>query len=41
MYGTAINNGLSKLNKYYSQFDEKPAYIIALGMSCSITLWPF
>jgi hypothetical protein len=36
-YRTAINDRLSKLNKYYSQFDEKPAYIIALGISCSIT----
>jgi len=30
-YQTAINNGLEKLNKYYSRFDEKPAYILALG----------
>jgi hypothetical protein len=32
-YRTAINDGLAKLNKYYSQFDEKPAYILALGKS--------
>ena len=31
MYRNAINNGLEKLNKYYSRFDEKPAYILALG----------
>jgi hypothetical protein len=31
VYQTAINNGLAKLNKYYSQFDEKPAYILALS----------
>jgi len=31
-YCTAINDGLSKLNKYYSQFDEKPAYVLALSM---------
>jgi hypothetical protein len=31
-YRTAINDGLAKLNKYYSRFDEKPAYILALGM---------
>jgi hypothetical protein len=30
-YQTAINDGLAKLNKYYSRFDEKPAYILALG----------
>lgn len=29
----AIDDGLVKLKKYYSQFDEKLAYIIALGMS--------
>ena len=29
----AINDGLAKLSKYYSWFDEKPAYVIALGMS--------
>ena len=29
----AINDGLAKLKKYYFWFDEKPAYIIALGMS--------
>ena len=40
-YRTAINNRLAKLNKYYSRFDEKPAYIIALGMSCSVLLRPF
>jgi len=40
-YRTAINNGLAKLNKYYSRFDEKPAYILALGKSCSMTLRPF
>jgi hypothetical protein len=27
-----INDGLEKLNKYYSWFDEKPMYVIALGM---------
>jgi len=30
-YQMAINNGLKKLNKYYLWFDEKPAYILALG----------
>jgi hypothetical protein len=31
-YRTVINDGLTKLNKYYSRFDEKPAYILALSM---------
>jgi len=35
IYRTAINDGLAKLNKYYSRFDEKPAYILALGISHS------
>lgn len=36
-YRTAIDDGLSKLNKYYSRFDEKPAYVLALSM-CSFEL---
>jgi hypothetical protein len=32
IYRDAINDGLSKLNKYYSRFDEKPAYVLALGL---------
>ena len=35
MYRSAIKDGLSKLNKYYSRFDEKPAYILALSMLIS------
>jgi len=30
-YHDAINDGLEKINKYYSRFDEKPAFILALG----------
>ena len=30
IYHGALNNGLSKLWKYYSQFDEKPVYILVL-----------
>jgi hypothetical protein len=30
LYKNAINDGLAKLNKYYSRFDEKPGYILAL-----------
>ena len=37
VYGPAIEDGLAKLNKYYSRFDEKPAYILALGMLISIS----
>jgi hypothetical protein len=28
----AIQKGLDKIRKYYSKFDEKPIYILALGM---------
>ena len=31
-YRDAIKDGLAKLAKYYSRFDEKPAYILTLGM---------
>ena len=31
MYRSAIQDGLDKLKKYYCKFDEKPAYILALG----------
>jgi hypothetical protein len=31
IYQDAIDDGLKKIKKYYSRFDEKPAYIIALG----------
>lgn len=37
MYRSAIKDGLVKLNKYYSRFDEKPAYILSLGMLLVIT----
>lgn len=30
-YHDAINDGLHKINKYYSHFNEKPAFIFALG----------
>ena len=33
LYKDAINRGLTKIGTYYSKFDEKPAYILALGMS--------
>jgi hypothetical protein len=31
IYYNAINKGLAKLQKYYSRFDEKPSYVLALG----------
>lgn len=31
VYRPAITDGLNKLNKYYSRFDEKPGFILALG----------
>jgi hypothetical protein len=37
VYQPAIDDGLAKLNKYYSRFDEKPAYILALGMLISVS----
>ena len=30
IYKDAIIDGLAKLNKYYSRFDEKPSYVLAL-----------
>jgi len=39
-YRTAINDGLAKLNKYYSRFDEKPVYILAFGMALFELLSP-
>lgn len=32
LYHNAIKDGLAKLMKYYSKFDEKPAYVLAIGM---------
>jgi hypothetical protein len=31
IYYNAINEGLAKLKKYYSWFDRKPSYVLALG----------
>jgi hypothetical protein len=31
IYSDAINEGLAKLQKYYSRFDEKPSYVLSLG----------
>ena len=33
LYKNAINRGLSKISKYYHKFNEKPAYVLALGTS--------
>jgi len=42
IYCDAINDGLEKLNKYYSHFDEKPAYVLALSMCyCYIICYLF
>ena len=32
LYKNAILAGLRKIGKYYNKFDEKPVYILALGM---------
>lgn len=34
LYNGAIEKGLDKVGKYYRKFDDKPVYILALGM-CS------
>ena len=38
IYHDAIKDGLAKLMKYYCRFDEKPAYILALGKFCIVPL---
>ena len=32
LYKNTILAGLCKIGKYYNKFDEKPVYILALGM---------
>lgn len=34
LYQNAIQDRLDKLSKYYSHFDQKPCYILALGKFC-------
>ena len=38
IYHDAIKDGLAKLMKYYCRFNEKPAYIFALGKFCIVCL---
>jgi hypothetical protein len=38
MYSAAITDGLAKLQKYYSRFDEKPSYMLALDKFPSSSL---
>jgi hypothetical protein len=33
LFRTALIDGLEKIKKYYNHFDEKPAFVLALGMS--------
>jgi hypothetical protein len=33
LYHNAISDGLEKLKKYYSHFDQKPSFILMLGES--------
>jgi hypothetical protein len=33
LYCDAIKDGLAKLKKYYTWFDEKPSYVLTLGMA--------
>jgi len=32
LYKDALDHGLEKLKKYYSRLDEKPSFVLALGM---------
>ena len=32
LYKDALTNGLEKLQKYYSRLDDKPSFVLALGM---------
>lgn len=31
LYGDALDDGLTKIGKYYSWLDEKPAFVLAHG----------
>ena len=33
VYHNALHDGLEKLHKYYNKFDQKPAFLLALGES--------
>ena len=33
MYKNALNDGLKKLNKYYTRLDQSPVFVLALGMN--------
>lgn len=35
-YRNALQDGINKIMKYYSRFDDKPVYILALGESLPI-----
>ena len=35
LYKEAIERGLAKIGKYYNKLDDKPVYVLALGMSTS------
>ena len=39
LYKDAINNGLAKLQKYYSRIDSKPVFILSLGKSSVSLNW--
>ena len=36
LYKEAINDGLGKLQKYYSRVDSKPVYILSLSKSYDV-----
>jgi len=39
LYQNALTEGLEKLKKYYSRLDEKPSFVLALGMTLHKLLW--
>jgi hypothetical protein len=38
VYHNALQDGLKKLHKYYNKFDQKPAFLLALGESLQYLL---
>jgi hypothetical protein len=38
LYKNALADGLAKLGKYYSQLDDKPSFILALGKTFDLNV---
>ena len=41
LYKNGFMNSLRKLGKYYSQLDEKPCFILALGKDCCLIVYAY